>query len=157
MKPRKKLLILILSFCCLFFWPSWAFASTSTDGYLITEQELSSLENTLTELKQINATLQQGASESQRQLIEVRKELKKSKEDLVASRQELAAVKKELLQSKIEVEKIRYDLIEANNLLKKQKESLDKYEREVKQQLNRSRLETAVVGVLAVYLMSARK
>jgi NADH dehydrogenase/NADH:ubiquinone oxidoreductase subunit G len=125
---------------------------TEQEGtFVISEQELLELENTLKELKAINATLLSGSTDSQRELLIVRKQLKESREELRVSREELQQVKKRLLESKIESEMIRTDLISANKELQKQKESLVQLEKEAKRKVRALETKNILLTAATVY------
>ena len=122
---RKFLLSLVLVclFSVLFSATAWA-----QSEYLITETELTRLEQIFSQLSVNNQALLTDLAAS-------KQDLKAAQQKLATYQQELQLLQSQLLALRDESVKAQRELKEANNSLKKANESLDKYEAEVRSEI----------------------
>lgn len=137
----KKSLSLLL--CCLLL-----LLPITVSAAEITNDELLKLEQTFSELRNINNVLMQDSTQSQKDLIkalsllrESQTELKKLQEQLIVLRAESQAAKE--------------DLKKASDSLKEANQSFDQYAKEMKAKQNRLTWQRniAIVGVFAALLV----
>lgn len=136
---RKKLFCMLLVFLLSVSWGGSCFAA-----YTMTEAELTRLEEIFAELKINNRALQAGLAASKLDLITAQTKLAESE-------QQLETLQTQLTQLREESSKAKAESIEAQTLLTKANQSLDRYEREVKQKINKLTWQrnVLVIGILA--------
>jgi chromosome segregation ATPase len=139
----------ITALLCLSLCLSPVLCSAAAE-YRITEAELTKLESILSDLKSTNEILMKSSTESARDLLTVSEKLKQSQADLAKLRAQLKLLQEESTQAKSE-------LALANEELKKSNQSLKQYEREVKSEITKLRIQQILIGIGAFYLGRATK
>lgn len=124
----KKALCSLLLLCLLL--PS---VTVSAATVTATEQELRTLLQNSTRLKEISEVLQLNSTESQRELARALEELRISKEELAALKQELTKLKDDLARATA-LSRNQEDLIRKTNVL------FEQYSREMKAKVKRAEI-----------------
>ena len=139
-----RTLFLLLVLCCVLV--SFSGSVSAQSEYLITETELTRLEQIFSQLSVNNQ--------------ELLTDLEQSKQDLTTARQKLVSYQQELNQLQVqltalqlELQLVRTDLQTANSSLKKANESLTKYEREVKNEIHALKMQRTILGATIAYLI----
>lgn len=137
----KKLLLLLFACSSLACLPISCEAST----YTITDQELTQLETNFQTLKQNNQALLTDLTQSKQELLTAKSELTQSQNQLSTLKAQLTALQAESTTAKKELNQAQTQLIQAN-------QSLDKYGKEVKNEINSLKIQRNLLIVGLVYL-----
>ena len=112
-------------------------------SYTITDQELTQLEANLQTLKQNNNQLLTDLALS-------KTDLQTAKSKLTESQNQLEQLQTQLTALKAESQKAKSDLTQAQTQLAAANQSLDKYEKEVKAEINSLKMQRNLLGIAVI-------
>lgn len=156
-KKTKRLCASLLALSFLAFYPISVYANT----YTITEEQLTTLESDLATLKANNETLQNLLNESNQDLEVALSKLGLSEKDLVMlkaqlseSQDKITKLETQLSQLKDESAKAKASSKAAEASLAEAQGLLNKYEKEVKAEINSLKMQrTALIGCVVAALL----